>query len=210
MTLRYDADASVEVEKRSVPSGPFLYGPVCDRRELPAFLVEATPVTNAEYAAFVAASGRVAPKHWNGSVPPAEIADHPVVYVSWFDAGAFAEWVGGRLLTEEEWEKAARGVDGRRFPWGEWAEGRCNSKEAGLGGTTPVGRFSPSGDSPCGCADMAGNVQEWTASDSGKYKVIRGGAFNHPKELAQTFFAVRHVPGFSSRNIGFRIGWDAS
>ena len=129
--------------------------------------------------------------------------------MSWFDACAFAEWIDGRLLTEAEWEKAARGVDGRRFPWGDWAEGRCNSKEAGLGGTSPVGRFSPSGDSPFGCVDMAGNVQEWTVSDSGKYKVIRGGAFNHDRTLAQAFFAVRHVPSFSSRNIGFRVGWDA-
>ncbi len=55
---------------------------------------------------------------------------------------------------------------------------------------------------------MAGNVQEWTASDSGKYKVIRGGAYNHGRELAQVFFAVRHVPTFSSRNIGFRVAWD--
>jgi len=165
-------------------------------------------VTNAEYTAFVAATRRAPPNHWNGPVPPVEIADHPVVFVSWFDARAFAEWIGGRLLTEEEWERAARGVDGRRFPWGEWVKGRCNSVEAGIGGTTPVGRFSPSGDSPRGCADMAGNVQEWTSSDSGKYKVIRGGAFNHDRTLAQTFFAVRHM-GFSSWNIGFRVGWDA-
>ena len=104
--------------------------------------------------------------------------------------------------------EGARGGRRAAVPVGEWAKGRCNSVEAGIGGTTPVGRFSPSGDSPRGCADMAGNVQEWTSSDSGKYKVIRGGAFNHDRTLAQTFFAVRHM-GFSSWNIGFRVGWDA-
>lgn len=197
------------VERLAVPAGPFLFGLACEMRELPAFLVGATPVTNDQYAAFVAATGRAAPKHWDGRIPPTGIEDHPVGFVSWFDACAFAEWVGGRLLSELEWERAARGVDGRRFPWGEWTEGRCNSKEAGIGGTTPVGRFSLSGDSPCGCVDMAGNAQEWTASDSGKYKVIRGGAFNHDRTLAQTFYAVRHAPSFSSRNIGFRVGWDA-
>ena len=208
MTRRHDADPRPEIERRSVPAGPFLFGPVCEVHELPAFLVARTPVTNGEYATFVAATSRAPPKHWDGATPPEGLRDHPVVFVTWFDACAFAEWVGGRSLSEMEWEKAARGADGRRFPWGEWTEGRCNSAEAGIGGTTPAGRFSPSGDSPCGCADMAGNVQEWTSSDSGKYKVIRGGAFNHDRTLAQTFFAVRHVPGFSSRNIGFRVGWD--
>jgi len=215
--------ATVETERILIPAGSYIAGPNDEnpklaqfseaqslaKRELPAFYVGETPVTNGEYAAFVAATRRAPPKHWNGLAPPVEVADHPVVFVSCFDARAFAEWIGGRLLTEEEWERAARGVDGRRYPWGEWAKGRCNSVEAGIWGTTPVGRLSPSGDSPCGCADIAGNVQEWTSSHSGKYKVIRGGTFNHNRTLAQTFFAVRHVPGFSSRNIGFRVGRDA-
>lgn len=157
------------LERIAVPAGLFRFGAAGETRGLPAFLVSRTPATNAEYAAFVAATGRKPPKHWKGPVPPIELADHPVVFVSWFDACAFAEWADGRLLTEEEWEKAARGSNGRRFPWGEWAEGRCNSEEVGLGGTKPAGRFSPAGDSLYGCVDMAGNVQEWTASDSGKY-----------------------------------------
>ena len=87
--------------------------------------------------------------------------------------------------------------------------GRCNSKVEGIGSTTPVGKYSPAGDSAYGCCDMAGNVQEWTGSDSGKYKVLRGGAFNHREAILQTFYAARHVPTYHYDNIGFRVGWDA-
>jgi len=102
-----------------VPAGPFLYGE--DRREveLPEFWIDRTPVTNAEYARFVAATGRKPPQHWQGQTPPERIADHPVVHVSWRDAVAYAGWAGKRLPTEEEWEKAARSIDGREYPWGD-------------------------------------------------------------------------------------------
>jgi hypothetical protein len=123
--LRYDADPRTEIERRAVSAGPFLFGPAHEVRELQTFLVGATPVTNGEYTVFVAATRRAETLERTG--PPVEIADHPVVFVSWFDARAFAEWIGGRLLTEEE----------------------------------------------------------WTSSDSGKHKVIRGGAFNHDRTLAQ-------------------------
>ena len=116
--------------------------------------------------------------------PESEIAgleNHPVVQVIWKDAQAFCDWLNRehgstlprglffRLPTEAEWEKAARGTDGRIYPWGnDFDSSKCNSNENGLGRTTPLGLYSPHGDSPFGCADVAGNVWEWTASLWGK------------------------------------------
>ena len=85
--------------------------------------------------------------------------------ITWHNAVAYAEWANKRLPTVEEWVKAARGTDGREYPWGnEFDVNKCNTKEGRTGGTTPVGKYSPLGDSPYGCVDMAGNVWEWTAT----------------------------------------------
>ena len=88
--------------------------------------------------------------------------NHPVVYVSWNDAQSFCEWAGLFLPTEQQWEKAARGTDGRMYPWGKDppTTDLCNFN-SNVGDTTPVGRYSPQGDSPYGIVDMAGNVWEW-------------------------------------------------
>jgi formylglycine-generating enzyme required for sulfatase activity len=147
---------AVREEMTCVPASTFLYGDAKEERELPEFWIGRAPVTNAEYARFVDAAGYEPPEQWGGKVPSKQIADHSVTYVSWYDAMAYAESRDVRLLAEKEWEKAARGIDGRENPWGDWKEGCCNSKEAGIGTTTPVGRYSPEGDSPCGCVDMAG------------------------------------------------------
>jgi formylglycine-generating enzyme required for sulfatase activity len=106
---------------------------------------------------------------------------HPVVNVSWYDAQKYIEWLNRKyraelpdgyrfcLPSEAEWEKAARGPDGNEYPWGDkFDQNKCNTKESGKGDTTPVGAYSPHGDSPYGCADMAGNVWEWTRSLWGK------------------------------------------
>jgi len=189
-----------------VPAGKFLYGD--DRREveLPEFWIDKAPVTNAEYARFVAETRHKPPAHWEGKTPAKKIADHPVVNVSWDGATAYAAWAGGFLPTEEEWEKAARGTDGREYPWGEWAEGRCNSKKAGIGGTTPVGKYSPQGDSPYGCVDMAGNVWEWTASkhEHGG-RVLRGGAFDVAGAGVRCAFRLRLGPHSWDGDVGFRV-----
>ncbi len=189
-----------------VPAGEFLYGDEKETRELPEFWIDKTPVTNAEYARFVAEAGHRPPKHWKGKDPPEDAADHPVVYVSWEDAVAYAEWAGKRLPTEEEWEKAARGTDGRKYPWGDEkpTPDLCNFDE-NEGGTTPVGKYSPQGDSPYGCVDMAGNVWEWTASDyDNQRKVLRGGSWGNDPNYLRAAFRSRNRPGRRYDYYGFR------
>ncbi len=125
------------------------------------------------------------PKYWNDS--QWNKPDHPVVGVSYYEAEAYAKWAGKRLPTEQEWEKAARGEDGREYPWGEdFDKSTGNSKESRIGHTTPVNQY-PNGMSPYGCYDMAGNVWEWCSSwhdESLRQRVIRGGSwYNFPVYL---------------------------
>ncbi len=140
------------------------------------FYIMRYPVTNAQYYQFMQATGHRPPLVWGEGIFPAEKADHPVVGVSFLDAVAFCRWARDltglaiRLPSEPEWEKAARGTDGRLFPWGnQWEDGRANTAKSKLGITSPVGQFSPAGDSPYGVAEMAGNVQQWTSSLYGTY-----------------------------------------
>jgi formylglycine-generating enzyme required for sulfatase activity len=152
---------------------------------LPRFAMDETPVTNAQYAEFLKASwyrpmhGECFLRHWQGGRPPAGQEDHPVVFVDLDDARVYASWAGKRLPTEEEWQYAAQGADGRKYPWGEQMEpGCCNSGETGS--TTPVKVF-PRGRSPFGCYDMCGNVWQWTESQRSdgrtRFCIIRGGAW---------------------------------
>jgi formylglycine-generating enzyme required for sulfatase activity len=193
-----------------VPAGRFLYGEEKEERELPEFWIDKTPVTNTEYAQFVAATGFEPPQHWTGKTPPKRIADHPVVHVSWRDAQAYAAWAGKRLLTEEEWEKAARGTDGRKYPWGneEPTSELCNF-DGNEGNTTPVGKWSPQGDSPYGCTDMAGNVWEWTSSDyDQERKALRGGSWNHASDGVRCTSRHKRFPNATSISSGFRCARD--
>ena len=159
-----------EVEMVLVPAGAFRFGPDGRLIELPAFYIDKFPVTNARFAALVP-----------GFTYPPGLDDHPATKVTWLDANAYARQVGKRLPTEAEWEKAARGDDGRVYPWGnEFSPERANTFESKIGMTTPVDAY-PDGASPCGALDMAGNVWEWTSTwlDRRKHaRVLKGGAFN--------------------------------
>jgi formylglycine-generating enzyme required for sulfatase activity len=135
-----------------------------------AFWIDRCPVTNAQYRRFVDATGHRPPFDWQGKTFPRGKADHPVTCVFWQDADAYARWAGLRLPTAVEWEKAARGADGRIYPWGnEWRENATrrgdpfDPQTRAL--TTPVGAL-PAGASPYGVLDLCGNVAEWTSTPS--------------------------------------------
>lgn len=136
---------------------------------VPAFYIDKYPTTNAQYAQFVAQTNRRVPLNWNEGKFKAEKVLHPVTMVTWFDAKAYCEWAGKRLPTEAEWEKAARGEDGRRWPWGNIMDTKRLNNYYNVGHTTSVFTYE-NGVSPYGVYDMAGNVQEWVFDSFEKYK----------------------------------------
>jgi formylglycine-generating enzyme required for sulfatase activity len=196
----------IHLELVRVPAGEFLMGSETamdkpaygdeqpqHRVHVAEFYIGKYLVTNAQYTAFTNASG-----HREAGYRGKD--DHPVTGVSWHDAVTFCAWLGRetgqpyRLPTEAEWEKAARGTDGRIYPWGDQFDPKkCNVKDTGIGTTSAVGAF-PGGASPYGVLDMSGNVWEWTRSiyrgypydpedgredpDEKSCRVLRGGAFS--------------------------------
>jgi formylglycine-generating enzyme required for sulfatase activity len=171
---------------------------------LPAYRIGKYPITNAQYAEFLKrehSEPAYVPRRagWLLGEPPAARLDHPVVGVSWHDALAYCNWLGQatgrtyRLPSEAEWEKAARGADGRLYPWGnDWAAGRCS---AGSGGTAPV-TACPDGASPYGCCAMIGNVEEWTSTLWGSAENKNDFPYPYqPGDGREDLTADRYVPG---------------
>ena len=225
-----------------VPKGKFIMGSKDDNlwafeNQKPQHTVEIPydywigrfPVTNEQFAAFVG----TAKFKYEMASDWKDRANHPVVYVSWYDAMEYCKWLNEklqgeigalavRLPTEAEWEKAARGEQGYEWPWGnEFDTNKCNSSEGSKGGTTPVGAYSPQGDSPYNAADMAGNVWEWCHSilkpypykaDDGREKesgseirVVRGGAWSSDWNYARAAFRSGYNPVNRYYNLGFRL-----
>ncbi len=230
----------------TVPAGGFLMGNVHPRTlfgladdampqsviAVAAYAIAVYPVTVAEYSLYLAAH----PDHWvpwlGGSLEwrtQQERADHPVVGVSWYHARDYAAWLAEvtgmswRLPTEAEWEKAARGVDGRNYPWGaQWERGRANMREAGSPGTTTsIGAYGARDTTPYGCHDMMGNVWEWCHScmlpypyDEGQsedsaddqiLRVSRGGSFIEDPEIVSATFRSATLAYHAFGSLGFRL-----
>jgi serine/threonine-protein kinase len=208
MAPAYDPRGMVEVPDVILSS---LYGGV---HAVKGFLLDRTPVTNERYAEFLRTTGETPPAHWLGGRPPARLAGHPVVGVSREQALRYAVFRGKRLPTALEWEAAARGSDGRRFPWGDAYEpSRCHGPERSVGTTAPVGAH-PEGASGFGALDLVGNVWEWTVDDARVphpetgYAWVFGGSFKHrcdpDARLARTAVAI----GKSYEYLGFRCAAD--
>jgi formylglycine-generating enzyme len=194
-----------------IPAGEFLYGETRTPMTLPAFRLARTPVTQAQWQAYVLATGARVPYPWVGGTCPPGKAKHPVVNVSWDEIQGFCAWARVRLPTDEEWERGARGVDGRLYPWGNEppAPHHCNVGFA-VTDTQPVGSF-PAGASPEGLLDMGGNVWEWTADappGSTLHRMLRGGAWNLSAGSvpAHTRLIARAANFYDS--FGFRVAAD--
>ncbi len=239
-----------EPEMVLIPAGEFLMGsdPKKDKDardgeqpqhalHLPDYYLAKTPVTNAQYAAFVGASGHEQPKHWQDGRHPGGREDHPVECVSWHDAIAYCRWLSEAtdrpyaLPSEAEWEKGARGSDGRIYPWGnQWDTKLCNTLEGGKGDTMPVGAHLQ-GASPYGLLNMAGNVCEWTRSlwgavsselefrypynltdgrenlEAGNHirRVLRGGSFYYVHWYARCVYRLNSNPDDRHWHWSFRV-----
>ncbi len=188
-----------------VDAGVFLAGSDDEPIWLPAFYIDVYPTTNADYARFTAATGHLPPLHWpSGRCPDSQI-DHPVVFVNWHDARAYAEWAGKALPSSQQWEKVARGSRGGTYPWGiQRTPAKCNVRESGVGATTPGDRYR-SGVSPYGVYDLCGNVWEWcdTQTRPDRHE-LKGSAFTSPFDRAIPSAFNDASAGMNDDDTGFR------
>jgi iron(II)-dependent oxidoreductase len=233
-----------------VPAGPFTMGgpgkgidedsaeAPAQEVTLPAFRIDTYEVTTAQYARFLNAAAKLQDEAGHALVwvspylqleqaggqwrPKAGLEKHPMVNVTWYGATAYAQWCGKRLPTEAEWEKAARGADGRKFPWGNDLD--LSRFWLGSDQMHPVGG-KPTGASPHGCLDMAGNAWEWTSSlfrpypyvapdgredpASPERRVARGGSWAGEPTIATATYRFRPYPDFAHYYLGFRCAKSA-
>ena len=233
---------------RTIPAGEFIMGTNNPRANtqnkpehrvmLPSFQIDTYAVTQAEYARFVLAHHYRPPLNWKHGEIPQGMAMHPVTMVSWYNARDYCDWEGKRLPTEAEWEKAARGDAGQRWPWGAKMNVNALNVYYHVGHTTPVDAY-PQGASPYGVLDMSGNVQEWTATEFAPYPgadsadqvfhpkkldasyragseekerlvyyVMRGGSWKSDPFSAATYHRNYSLPNYASDFFGFRCARD--
>ena len=223
-------DEKTGIEFVPIPAGEFTMGSTDFEDSQPvrkvrvaAFQMALTEVTRDQYALFIKATGAAEPYHWKSDLFVRPGA--PVIGVTYDDAVAYCRWVGGRLPTEAEWEYAARGTDGRRYPWGDAEPDKSLAVyhlDVGFGGTRPVAE-KKAGASPFGLLDMAGNAFEWCADwystgyyasapavdpkgpPTGKLRVIRGGAWISLPDACRCAARNSFRPEASSVLIGFRV-----
>jgi len=226
-TIRWLKDGA---EMIFIPAGEFPMGSnQFEPNEKPAhkvlvkdYYIDKYELTNDKYFRFCRETGRPLPMHMRElQAVPAGRGNHPVNHVSFYDGEAYCQWAGKRLPTEEEWEKAARDADSRTYPWGSgWDQHLSNNRTSPAEDTLPVGSI-PRGASPYGLMDMAGNVWEWTNSwfksypgaerqfdETGKNKVVRGGAYFYSIELLRTTYRHPLPPDDRSEYGGFRCAVD--
>ncbi len=225
----------LRIDAKDIDGGPDIFNGEQPQTEIDVndFYMSRFPVTNLEYQEFIdeeigfpvpySENPGFEPYNWNLTARrfPEGQEDYPVVGVSWEDARKYCTWRGDvRLPTEAEWERAARGTDGREWPWGDWQDECCNSEEAGEEKILPVGKYSPKGDSAEGVADLAGNVQEWCSNiwkpypyveDDGREdpqasgdRMLRGGAFTQARFKVRGAFRHMRSPSDRGFSIGFR------
>ena len=193
-----------------VEAGLFLHG---ESGKEPAWLerfyIDVYPVTVAEYGRFLAATGHRAPHDWDEGRPPENRLDHPVVFVDWHDANAYATWCKKVLPTALQWEKAARGTRGEPYPWGSrMTPAKCNTRESGIRDTTPVDRYH-SGASPYGVYDLCGNVWEWCSTETADgRRQLKGSAFTSPFQRARPSNFNDAAPTMLDDDTGFRCASD--
>ena len=231
----------IESTMTKIPAGEFIMGHDQDAQpvNLPTYFIDPTEVTNAQFEEFILAGGYQKKDYWTEKgwafIQKQQITipkglnrklfnepDQPIIGISWYEADAYCRWVGKRLPTEAEWEKAARGTDGRLYPWGNQMDFSLVAyKSSNLHRSVAVGSF-PSGASPYGVLDMAGNVWEWTAStytgedykytlfdpenapEPLEFAIIKGGSWGSNRNQFRCSYRDYERKEATQFNIGFR------